>query len=139
MHSSLITLLAKTCHGVSSLLNTWDFSPVEMSTSQRQKFHTDDVMSGIWSGALIGWRSSYIILAIVYEWQTKDEATKVKCKRNESNNNKTVDICGLYFPLEEAFELCWSSFADEHKTLPKSTSRNITLNKFASGIQWLTD
>ena len=47
-HSSLITLLAKTCHGVSSLLNTWDFSPVEMSASQRQKFHTDDVKS-VWN------------------------------------------------------------------------------------------
>ena len=27
----------------------------------------------------------------------------------------------------------WSSFADEHNTLPKSTRRNVKLNKFAFG------
>ena len=30
-------------------------------------------LSGIWSEELIGWQSSFIVLAIVYEWQTKDK------------------------------------------------------------------
>ena len=33
----------------------------------------------------------------------------------------------------------WSSFADEHNTLPKSTRRNVKLNKFAFGTPWLPD
>ena len=38
------------------------------SATQRQKFHTDDVKSaGIRSEALSGRRSSYFVLAIVYE------------------------------------------------------------------------
>ena len=41
--------------------------------------------------------------------------------------------------LEEAFEFCWSSFTDEHNTLPKSTRRNVKLNKFAFGTLWLPD
>ena len=52
--------------------------------------------------------------------------------------NKTVNICGIYSSLE-AFEFCWSSFADEHNTLPKLTKRNIKLNKFAFGTPWLLD
>ena len=59
-------------------------------------------------------------------------ATKVKCKRHEFSN-KTVKIGGIYYSLEEAFEFCWSSFADEHNTLVKSTSRNVKLNKFGCG------
>ena len=43
-----------------------NFLPRE--TSAVQKFCTDDVnLSRIWSGALIGQCSSYIVLAIVYE------------------------------------------------------------------------
>ena len=52
----------------------------------------------------------------------RQKATKVKCKRDESRN-KAVKIGGAYSSLEEAFELCWSSFADEHNTLVKSTRR----------------
>ena len=33
-------------------------------------------------------------------------------------------MSGIYSALEEAFEFCWSSFADEHNTLPKSTRKN---------------
>ena len=52
----------------SSLFATWDVSRGEKSATQRQKFHTDDVKSdGIRSEALISRRSSYIVLAIVYE------------------------------------------------------------------------
>ena len=39
--------------------------------------------------------------------------------------------------LEETFEFCWSSFADERNTLPKSTRRNVKLNIFAFGSPWL--
>ena len=52
--------------------------------------------------------------------------------------NKTVNICRIYSSLE-AFEFCWSSFADEHNALPKLTRRNIKLNKFAFGTPWLLD
>ena len=49
-------------------------------------------------------------------------ASKVKCKHEEYN--KTVNICGMYSSLEEAFELSWSALADGHNTLPKSTSKH---------------
>ena len=39
-------------------------------------------------------------------------------------------MSGIYSALEEAFEFCWSLFADEHNTLPKSTRKNVKLNKF---------
>ena len=39
--------------------------------------------------------------------------------------------------LEETFEFCSSSFADERNTLPKSTRRNVKLNIFAFGSPWL--
>ena len=42
-------------------------------------------------------------------------------------------MCGIKYSLEEAFKFCWSSFADEHNTFPKSTRRNVKLNKFAFG------
>ena len=47
----------------SSLLR--DVSLGGTSATQRQKFHTD--LSGIRSEALIGRRSSFIVLAVVYE------------------------------------------------------------------------
>ena len=43
--------------------------------------------SGIWSGALIGRRCSYIVLAIVYERQTN-----VKCKCNEFTTKKSIFV-----------------------------------------------
>ena len=66
-------------------------------------------LSGIWSGALISRRSSYIVLLIVYEWQTKD-------KRPQKSNvkwwiyYKTVNIPRIYSFSEKASEFCWSSF-----------------------------
>ena len=53
--------------------------------------------------------------------------------------NKTVNTWGIYSSLEEAFEFCFSSFANEHNTLPKSTRGNEKLNKFAFGTAWLPD
>ena len=48
-------------------------------------------------------------------------------------------MCGIWSSLEEAFEFCWSSFADEHNAFPKLTRRNVKLNKFAFGIPRLPD
>ena len=56
----------------SKLFAAGDVSREATSATQRPKFHTDDVnLSGIRSEALIGRRSSYIVLVIVYEWQSK--------------------------------------------------------------------
>ena len=52
-------------------------------------------------------------------------------------SNKTVNICGIQSSLEEAFEFCWSSLADERNTLPKSTRRHVKIDKFISGTPWL--
>ena len=73
-------------------------------------------MSGIRSGALIGRRSGYIVLPILFTNDTQ-KATKVKFKRDESTS-KTVNIPRIYSSLEKALEFCWSSFAKDHKTLP---------------------
>ena len=43
-------------------------------------------------------------------------------------------MCNVVIIVEEAFEFCWSSFADENYTLTKSTRRDVKLNKFAFGI-----
>ena len=52
-----------------------------------EKFHTDDVkyLFGIQSEELIGWWSSYIVFAIVYEWQAKD-------KRPQKSNVSVKDL-----------------------------------------------
>ena len=86
----------------------------------------------------IGWRSSYIVLATVYEWQRKDKGHKGQVKTWRISS-KTVNICGIYSSLEEVFEFCWSSLADEHNTLPKSTRRCVKLDKFVFGTPWLPD
>ena len=56
--------------------------------------------------------------------------------------DKTVNINFLeyrYIALQKKhyFEFCWTSLADEHNTLPKLTRRNVKLNKFAFGTQWM--
>ena len=68
----------------------------------------------------------------------RQKATKVKCKRDESIT-KTINVCGICSSLDEAFEFCWISFADEHNTLPKLTRSNIKLIKCAFGTPWLPD
>ena len=74
-------------------------------------------LSRIRSEALIGRQSSFIIFAIVYEWQTKDKRPQ---RRNERRwiSDKIVNIW-----------VFWSSFADEHNTLPKSTRRNVNIEQ----------
>ena len=61
----------------------------------------------------------------------RQKTIKAKCKCDESITKH--NILWKYSSLGEAFEFCWSSFADEHNTLPKSTMRNVKLNKFAFG------
>ena len=56
--------------------------------------------------------------------------------------DKTVNINFVeyqYIALQKKhyFEFCWTSLADEHNTLPKLTRRNVKLNKFAFGTQWM--
>ena len=54
--------------------------------------------------------------------------------------DKTVyKLFAEYIVLQKKhyFEFCWSSLAEEHNTLPKSTRRNVKLNKFAFGTQWM--
>ena len=57
--------------------------------------------------------------------------TKIKTLQwsnvNAMNLTKQFSFGGIYSSLEEAFDFCWSSFADEHNTLPKSTKRNVIL------------
>ena len=89
-------------------------------------------MSRIRSEALIGRWSSYIVLAIGMT-DKRQKATKVKCKREESLTKQSIFLECMQSPLEEAFEFYWSSLADEHNTLPKSTRRHLELDKFVFG------
>ena len=69
---------------------------------------------------LVGRQSSYIVLAIVYErqsWQTKDkrpQRSNVNVKNLWQNSQYLWNI--VFSVLEEVFEFCWSSLADEHNT-----------------------
>ena len=124
----------------SLLLAAWNVSPGETPVRQRQKFHTDDIQinqASIWSGALIGWCGSYIVSASYCLTSDRQKATKVKYIKCDKSITKQL------FSMEwnkKAFWFCWSSLADEHKTLPNSTrSRNIKTNKYAFGAPWLLD
>ena len=64
-----------------SLLAGRGVSPGETSAPQRQKFHTDDVKSVL---KLVR-SSDYLVLDIVYEWQTKD-------KRPQSSNVNAMNL-----------------------------------------------
>ena len=45
-------------------------------------------------------------------------------------------LWNIVFSQEEAFEFCWSSFADEHNTFPKSTRRNVKFMKIEQICIW---
>ena len=111
------------------------------SATPRQKFHTDyaksvrnPVRSTNWSTEQFHC-SSYCLRMT----DKRQKAAKVNCKRNESPTKQSILFCGIQSSLKEAFEFCWSSFADQHNALPKSTRRNIKLNKFAIRTPWLPD
>ena len=61
----------------------------------------------------------------------RQKATKVKCKLDESISKQAIlwNVYLLQSSQDEAFEFCWSLFADEYKT----TRTNVKLNKFAFG------
>ena len=91
---AFVCLLACENRRFSTLLAALEVLPRETSAHQQQKLHTDDVF-GIWSGALIGRRSSYIVLAIVYEWQTKDrrpQRSKVSAMNLKQNCQHSWNI-----------------------------------------------
>ena len=46
----------------------------------------------------------------------RQKATKVKSKCDESITKQSIFVEIINSSLEEAFEFCWSSFADEHNT-----------------------
>ena len=54
-------------------------------------------------------------ITIDYESLTEDKRLQMP-NVNAMNLWQNVNICGIYSSLEEAFEFCWSSFADEHNT-----------------------
>ena len=88
----------------------------EMSVPQQKKFNADDVkLSKIWSGALIGWRGSYIVLAIVYEWQTKEK----------SPQRSNINVINLYTKQSVIvlFEFCSSlqNNTKPHQSQPGET------------------
>ena len=100
--------------------------------SDRNSIQMTQNLPRIRSEALIGRRSSLIVLDTVYKWQTKD-------KRPQRLNLNAMNLQQNSQYLEEAFEFSWSSFADEDNTFPKPTRRNLVLNKFAFGTPWLPD
>ena len=65
----------------------------------------------------------------------RQEATKLIY-----NHDRQYLLNTVYSSLEEVFEFCWGSFANnEHNILLKLTRRNIKLKKFAFGTPWLPD
>ena len=63
--------------------------------SDRNSILMTQNVSGIRSEALIGWRSNFIVLAIVYEWQTKDKRPQksiVKAMNLQQNSQYVWNI-----------------------------------------------
>ena len=58
-------------------------------------------LPGIWSGALIGQRSSYVVLPTAYCLQMTDkrQETKFKCKRDESITKQPFFMEYMYILL----------------------------------------
>ena len=134
-HCELLQTVA--CENIrfSMLFAAGEVSHGGTSATQRQKFHTDEVKyvqnpvrSPDWSTEQLHCFSYRLRMT-----DKRQKATKVKCKRDRRISSKTINICGIYSSLEEAFEFCWSSLADEHNNLPKSTRRNVKLDKFVFG------
>ena len=114
-----------TCKNIhfSSLLTIRDISRGGTSETQWQKFHTDDVKS-VRNPTLIGQQASYIVLAIVYEWQTKDKRLQ-RSNVNMMNLQQNSQYLWNIISTKEAFKFCWSFFTGEDNTLPKSTKRSL--------------
>ena len=108
----------------SSLFAAGDVLRGGTSATKRQKFHTDDVKSVRNLIISADWTSEQLCCSshCLRMTNISQKAAKVKYKRNEYVKKDQK---------EEAFEFCWSLFANEHNTLPKSTRRNVKLNIFA--------
>ena len=85
---------------------------------------------------LNGRRSSYIVLAIVYEWQKKDrpqrpQRSNVNAKNLDQNSQSLWNVLFSRRSVWVLLELVG--------TLPKSTIRRVKLDKFVLGTPWLPD
>ena len=81
-------------------------------------------LSGIWSGALVGHRSSKYCFSYCLQLTDKrQKATKIKSKCNKSITKQSRFL--EYILLEYTFEFCKSAFAEKLKTFLKSTRRNL--------------
>ena len=117
----------------SSLFAAGDVSRGGTSATQRQKFHTDDaksvrnlVRSANWSTEQFHCFSYCLRMT-----DKRQKAAKVKCKHDESREQNSQYLWNIVFSRR--------SIWDAHNTLPKSTRRNVKLNKFAFGTPWLLD
>ena len=102
----------------------------------RNSIPTMQNLSEITSEVLIGQWSSFIVLAIVYEWQTKDkkpQKSNVNAKNLYQNSQYLWNIVFSRRSIWVSLELIRSN------TLPKSTRRNVKLNNFAFENPWLLD
>ena len=95
-------------------------------------------LSGIRSEELIGRRSSFIVLAIVYEWQTKDkrpQRSNVNAMNLQQNSQYLWNIVFSRRSIWVLLELIhrWT----QH--FSKIDQGNVKLNKFAFGTPWLPD
>ena len=116
---SAANLVACEYSSLSSLLAGDVVQKRRLRLSDRNSILMTYNLSVIWSGALIGRRSSYPILIISYclrMTNKRQKATKVKSKRDELNVLKNSQY-SWNSSLQEAFEFCWSLIAEEHKTL----------------------
>ena len=93
-------------------------------------------MSRIRSEALIGRRSSYIVLAIVYEWQAKDkrpQRSNVNAKNLEQNSQYFVEYTLLYKKRLSSAGACWRMNIILYQNRPEK------LDKVVFGTPWLLD
>ena len=95
-------------------------------------------LSGIWSEALIGRQSSYIVLTIVYEWQTKDKRPQRSNVKTKKLLQKSQCLLNILFSRRRIWVLLelvgrWT------QKLPKSTRRHVKLYKFVFVTPWLPD
>ena len=90
--------------------------------TQRQKFHTDDVKSVRNPVRSADWATEYLhcLSYCLRMTDKRQKATKVKCKRQESLTKQSIIVeYGLF--SRRRIWVYWSSLADEHNALPKST------------------
>ena len=69
----------------------------------------------------------------------RQKATKVKCECNESITKQSIFVEYILLWKKQLSLILLELFADEHNTFPKSTRRNVKLNKFAFRTPWLPD